>query len=67
MPLSYTGGAMKVKPTNVTNLVRSDEGGVYYVRAKIRGKILRRSLDTTTFTVAKKARSTCSEPWIGFR
>lgn len=44
---------MKVKPTNVTNLVRAEESGVYYVRAKIRGKILWRSLNTTTFTVAK--------------
>jgi integrase len=44
---------MKVSSTKVTNLVRAEPGGVYYARAKIRGKIVWRSLETTTFTVAK--------------
>lgn len=44
---------MKVCPTTVTNLVRAAESEVYYVRAKIRGKIRWRSLETTTFSVAK--------------
>ena len=43
---------MRVKCTTVTNLVSAEESGVYYVRATIRGKVWR-SLDTTTFTIAK--------------
>ncbi|MDX2186723.1 MAG: site-specific integrase [Opitutaceae bacterium] len=44
---------MKVEATKVTNLVRSQESGVYYARAKIRGKLLWRSLETETFSIAK--------------
>jgi integrase len=44
---------MKVEATSVTNLVRAADSGVYYVRVKILGKVVWRSLDTTTFSVAK--------------
>ncbi len=44
---------MKVKPTSVPNLVRAEGSGTYYLRAKIRRKIVWRSLDSSTFSVAK--------------
>ena len=44
---------MRVRSTAVTNLVRAEESEIYYARVKIRGKILWRSLETTTFSVAK--------------
>jgi integrase len=53
---SYTAflyRGMKIEATSVTNLVRSTDSGVYYVRAKIRGKLVWRSLDTATFSIAK--------------
>jgi integrase len=43
---------MKFKATTVTNLLRGENGG-YYLRARIRGKLIWRSLDTETFSVAK--------------
>jgi len=52
IPLSYTY-FMKVEATSVTNLVRALGSRIYYVRAKILGKLVWRSLDTTTFSVAK--------------
>lgn len=44
---------MKVESTNVTNLVRNADSGVYYLRAKIHGKLIWRSLETESFSVAK--------------
>lgn len=48
----YTG-KMKVTKTTVTNLVRNEDSGIYYLRAKIAGKLIWRSLDTESFSVAK--------------
>ena len=39
--------------TNVTNLLRNRESGMYYARVKVNGKQKWRTLDTTVFTVAK--------------
>ena len=44
---------MKVESTSVTNLVRAADSSVYYARAKVRGKLIWRSLETETFSVAK--------------
>ncbi len=44
---------MKVESTTVTNLVRNTESRIYYLRAKINGRLIWRSLDTDSFTVAK--------------
>lgn len=43
---------MKVQPTSVTNLVKAD-GGVFYARARHQGRLVWRSLGTSSFTVAK--------------
>lgn len=44
---------MKVESTKVTNLVRAVESGTFYLRARINGRLVWRSLDTDSFTVAK--------------
>src|SRR4051812_43118843 len=43
---------MKFDSTRVPNLVKGDNGS-YYVRARVAGKLIWRSLDTDSFTVAK--------------
>lgn len=37
----------------VANLVRYEPSGIYFVRAKVRGKLIRKSLDTNVLSVAK--------------
>lgn len=44
---------MKVESTKVTNMVRAIESGMFYLRARINGRLVWRSLDTDSFTVAK--------------
>jgi hypothetical protein len=39
--------------TPVANLLRYVSSGVYFARARIRGKLIRRSLKTTAFSVAR--------------
>jgi hypothetical protein len=43
----------KWEKTNVTNLLRNRQSGIYYARARVHGKQKWRSLETTVFTVAK--------------
>ena len=43
---------MKFKSTNVPNLLRADTG-TYYLRARIRGRLVWRTLETTTHSIAK--------------
>lgn len=38
----------------VANLVRYEPSGIYFVRAKVRGKLIRKSLDTNVLSVAKQ-------------
>ena len=38
----------------VANLVRYEPSGIYFVRAKVRGKLVRKSLDTNVLSVAKQ-------------
>jgi hypothetical protein len=37
----------------VANLVRYESSGIYFARAKVRGKLIRKSLDTNVLSVAK--------------
>jgi UDP-3-O-acyl-N-acetylglucosamine deacetylase len=37
----------------VANLVRYEPSGIYFARAKVRGKLVRKSLDTNVLSVAK--------------
>ena len=37
----------------VANLVRYEPSGIYFARAKVRGKLVRKSLDTNILSVAK--------------
>jgi hypothetical protein len=37
----------------VANLVRYETSGIYFARAKVRGKLIRKSLDTNILSVAK--------------
>ncbi|HEV2319200.1 MAG TPA: hypothetical protein VGV18_05585, partial [Verrucomicrobiae bacterium] len=37
----------------VANLVRYEPSGIYFARAKVRGKLIRKSLDTNVLSVAK--------------
>ena len=37
----------------VANLVRYEPSGIYFVRAKVRGKLIRNSLETNVLSVAK--------------
>ena len=41
------------KKASVANLVRYEPSGIYFARAKVRGKLIRKSLDTNVLTVAK--------------
>lgn len=41
------------KKTRVANLVRYEPSGVYFARVRVSGKLIRRSLKTTAFTVAQ--------------
>ena len=43
---------MKFTKTTVTNLLKG-ENGTYYLRVRVSGKLIWRSLETTTFSVAK--------------
>jgi integrase len=43
----------KLEATTVTNLRKAQPSGVYYLFARIGGKLKKKSLDTTSFTVAK--------------
>lgn len=43
----------KWERTNVTNLLRNRQSGIYYARVKVNGKQKWRTLDTSVFTVAK--------------
>jgi integrase len=38
----------------VANLVRYEPSGIYFARAKVRGKLIRKSLDTNVLSVAKQ-------------
>ena len=38
---------------SVANLVRYKPSGIYFARAKVRGKLIRKSLDTNVLSVAK--------------
>jgi hypothetical protein len=38
----------------VANLVRYEPSGIYFVRAKVRGKLIRKSLETNVLSVAKQ-------------
>jgi integrase len=38
----------------VSNLVRYEPSGIYFVRAKVRGKLIRKSLETNVLSVAKQ-------------
>jgi integrase len=38
----------------VANLVRYESSGIYFVRAKVRGKLIRKSLETNVLSVAKQ-------------
>ena len=38
----------------VANLIRYEPSGIYFVRAKVRGKLIRKSLDTNVLSVAKQ-------------
>lgn len=49
---TYTSG-MKILPTTVQNLIRDGETDVYYVRVRVNGKLVIRSLDTKVFSTAK--------------
>ena len=40
----------------VANLVRYEPSGIYFARAKVRGKLIRKSLDTTELTQIKRHR-----------
>lgn len=44
---------MKIASTAVQNLVKDAETDVYYVRVRVNGRLIIRSLDTKTFTTAK--------------
>ena len=44
---------MEVEPTKVTNLVRAVGSRIYYLRLKVRRRIVWRSLETKSFSVAK--------------
>jgi len=44
---------MRVQKTSTTNLVRATDSGQFYLRAKIHGKLVWRSLETDVLTVAK--------------
>jgi hypothetical protein len=37
----------------VANLVRYEPSGIYFARAKVRGKLIRKSLDTNVLSIAK--------------
>jgi hypothetical protein len=37
----------------VANLVRYEASGIYFIRAKVHGKLIRKSLDTNVLSVAK--------------
>jgi integrase len=43
----------KLEATTVTNLRKAQPSGVYYLFARIGGKLKKKSLDTTSFSVAK--------------
>ncbi len=43
----------KLEATTVTNLKKAQPSGVYYLFARIGGKLKKKSLETTVFTVAK--------------
>jgi integrase len=43
----------KLEATTVTNLRKAQPSGVYYLFARISGKLKKKSLDTTSFSVAK--------------
>jgi len=43
----------KLDRTNVTNLRKAQPSGIYYLFARIGGKLKKKSLETTSFSVAK--------------
>ena len=45
------------QPTPVANLVRYVPSGIYFARARVRGKLIRKSLQTTKLSVAQLKRA----------
>lgn len=53
MDTSKTPRESPWQPTPAANLIRYGPSGIYFARARVRGKLIRKSLKTTTLTVAQ--------------